>query len=364
MSNLPKVLPEYATRAREILPPDVAAYFLGGAGAQVTQSRNRADLNDVSIRPRVLSDLRGGHTQVNLLGRSYAHPIFAAPMAYQTLLHPDGEAATASGVAAQGGGMVLSAQASLPMEDVRAASPACGWFQLYWQVTRADTLALATLAADAGFEALVLTVDAPVNGVRDGEIMAGFALPQTVRAVNLDGVAQARFAPLQEGESAIFDRISKILPTWDDVTWLCANAPLPIVLKGILTPEDALAAIGCGAQGLIVSNHGGRVLDGAISSVSALPSIVDSVQRAVPVLMDSGLRRGVDVFRALALGADAVLVGQPVACGLAVGGAQGVSHVLRLLRDELDVTMALAGCKTLADITADRVVTPPRFSPR
>ncbi|MFT7046732.1 MAG: 4-hydroxymandelate oxidase [Celeribacter sp.] len=364
MFSLPKVLPEYATRAREILSPDVAAYFLGGAGAQITQNRNRMDLNDVSIRPRVLSDLRGGHTQLSLLGRRYAHPIFAAPMAYQTLLHPDGEAATAAGVAAQSGGMVLSAQASLPMGDVRATSPACGWFQLYWHMTRTDTLALATRAADVGFEALVLTVDAPVNGVRDGEIMTGFTLPETVRAVNLDGLSQARFAPLEEGESAIFNRISNVLPTWDDVAWLCKNAPLPILLKGILTPEDAILAVNAGAKGIIVSNHGGRVLDGALSSISALPSIADALQQAVPVLMDSGVRRGVDVFRALALGADAVLVGHPVACGLAVGGAQGVSHVLRLLRDELDVTMALAGCKTLADITADRVVMPPRFSPR
>ncbi|MEN8834236.1 MAG: alpha-hydroxy acid oxidase [Pacificibacter sp.] len=363
MDSLPKVISEYAPRARGLLPPDVATYFLGGAGAQTTQSRNRSDLDAIAIRPRVLKDLRGGHTRLSLLGRQYAHPILAAPMAYQTLLHPEGEAATAAGVAAQDGGMVLSAQAATPLRDVRAVSPACGWFQLYWHVTRDGTLALAKRAADAGFEALILTVDAPVNGVRDGEISENFKLPPHVRAVNLDGLPQPRFAPLDESDSAIFDRLSHVLPTWDDVEWLCQNAPLPVILKGILTPEDARLALESGAQGIIVSNHGGRVLDGAVSAISALPSIVDVVQQTVPVLMDSGVRRGVDVFRALALGADAVLVGQPIACGLAVAGAQGVSHVLRLLRDELEIIMALAGCKTLDEITPDRVVIPAPFSP-
>lgn len=359
---LPKTLPAYASQAHGRLQPDIAAYFLGGAGAQVTQSRNRSDLDAITLRPRVLQNLADGHTRLTLLGRSYAHPIVVAPMAYQTLLHPDGEGATAIGAAAQGGGMTLSAQAAMPMGEVRAASDACGWFQLYWQATRDVTMALAERAARAGFEALVLTVDAPVNGVRDAEIDAQFALPHSVSAVNLHDLPQPRFAPLQEDESAIFQRVAHVLPTWSDVAWLCEHAPLPVLLKGILSPDDARMAVDIGAAGVIVSNHGGRVLDGAVSAISALPPIVDAVDRSVPILMDSGLRRGVDVFRALALGAQAVLVGQPIACGLAVAGAQGVSHVLRLLRDELEVTMALTGCKTLDDITRDRVVIPAGLS--
>ncbi|SMX43693.1 alpha-hydroxy acid oxidase [Actibacterium lipolyticum] len=358
MSELPGTLAEYAQRASEVLSPDTAAYFLGGAGAEVTLAQNRCDLDRVSILPQHLRDLRGGTTSLDLIGQRMAHPIIAAPMAFQTLLHPDGECATAAAVTAQQGHMALSAQASQPMADVIASGPGCVWFQMYWHGNRETTLALAHRAAAAGFKALILTVDAPVNGVRDGEIAAGFSPPEGLGAVNLNGLPHPQFAPLHEGESAIFDRIAHVLPRWDDVAWLCDQSPLPIILKGILTPSDALRGVEAGAAGIIVSNHGGRVLDGAVSSIAALPGVVAAVDGAVPVLMDGGIRRGVDVFRALALGAQAVLVGRPIAHGLAVGGAHGVSHVLRLLRDELEITMALAGCATLADITADRVTHP------
>ena len=360
---LPATLASYQRAAREGLARDIAAYFLEGAGQQSTLQRNLADLEAIRLRPRMLRDLRGGGTRLSLLGQRLAHPILAAPMAYMSLLHPDGEAGLAAAVTAQSGGMVLSAQASQPMEAVHAQGEGCGWFQLYWQVTPEATLALANRAASAGFSALVLTVDAPVNGVRDAEIEAGFALPPQVRAVNLDGMPTPRLAPLDDGESLLFDRVAHLLPTWEDVAWLCKNAPLPVLLKGILDPEDAHAGIGAGAAGIIVSNHGGRALDGALSSITALPDIVARVEGAVPVLMDGGIRRGVDVLKALALGATAVLVGRPLVHGLAVAGAQGASHVLRLLRDELEVAMALTGCATLKDITRDRVVLPAGFSP-
>ncbi|WP_435311656.1 alpha-hydroxy acid oxidase [Primorskyibacter sedentarius] len=360
---LPATLASYQRAAREGLARDIAAYFLEGAGQQSTLQRNLADLEAIRLRPRMLRDLRGGGTGLSLLGQRLAHPIIAAPMAYMSLLHPDGEAGLAAAVTAQSGGMVLSAQASQPMEAVHAQGEGCGWFQLYWQVTPEATLALANRAASAGFSALVLTVDAPVNGVRDAEIEAGFALPPQVRAVNLDGMPTPRLAPLDDGESLLFDRVAHLLPTWEDVAWLCKNAPLPVLLKGILDPEDAHAGIGAGAAGIIVSNHGGRALDGALSSITALPDIVARVEGAVPVLMDGGIRRGVDVLKALALGATAVLVGRPLVHGLAVAGAQGASHVLRLLRDELEVAMALTGCATLKDITRDRVVLPAGFSP-
>lgn len=355
MTDLPASLPEYERRAGEILPPDLAAYFLRGAGEERTLRRNRDDLGAIELRPRVLRDLRGGGTSLTLLGHQLTHPILVAPMAFQTLLHPDGEIATAAAATAQEACMVLSTQASKPMETVRAAGYACRWFQLYWQANRAATMALVDRAGHAGFQALVLTLDAPVNGVRDAELASGFTLPGDVRAVNLDGLPQAGFDRLGPRESAVFDRIAHVLPTWDDLAWLCEISPLPVVVKGVLHPDDATQAVAAGAKAVIVSNHGGRVLDGGPSSIAALPCIAEAIAGTVPVLMDGGIRRGVDVLRAIALGADAVLVGRPVVHGLAVAGAQGVSHVLRLLRDELEVAMALTGCRTLADITRGTV---------
>lgn len=358
-ASLASGLPEYDRRAHETLPPDVAAYFLRGAGRERTLRANSADLQSIDLWPRPLVDLRGGATKVTLLDQDLAAPMLVAPMAYLPLLHPDGEAGAAAAATAQGLGMVLSAQSAQPMERVRAAGPGCGWMQLYWQGGREASLSLAHRAARSGFSALVLTVDAPVNGIRDAELAAGFTLPSDIRAVNLDGFGQPELAPLSDGESLLFDRVAHVLPRWEDVAWLCENAPLPVLLKGILHPDDAVHAVRAGAAGVIVSNHGGRVLDGAPSSISALPGVIAAVGGTVPVLMDGGIRRGVDVFRALATGARAVLIGRPVCHGLAVAGALGVSHVLRLLRDELEVTMALTGCKRLSDITRDRLVPNP-----
>ncbi|MBP0482804.1 alpha-hydroxy acid oxidase [Sagittula salina] len=356
--TLPPTLPDYMSRAATGLAPDLAAYFLSGAGGGAAEEANGGDLARVTLRPRALRDMRGGHTRLDLLGRTLNHPVIVAPFAYQTLLTPEGEVATARGAEAQGALMVLSAQSTRAMADVRAAGATCMWFQLYWQSTLANTLALAERAANAGFSALILTVDAPVQGVRDAEIRSGFRLSQCHRAINLDGIPQPAFAPLREGESLLFDRVAHVLPDWKDIAAFCRDAPLPVILKGIMTGEDARDAVACGAAGLVVSNHGGRVLEALPSTISVLPEVVRAVDGAVPVLMDGGIRRGWDVFRALALGARAVLVGRPAACGLSVAGALGVSHVLRLLRDELESTMLLTGCRTLAEITRDRVRAP------
>lgn len=356
LTQLAPTLPDYTRLAAKRLPADRAAYFLAGSGGDGAVRRNISDLSELHLRPRALCDLRGGHTRVRLLGRQLCHPVLVAPFAYQTLLAEDGEAATAQGAEAQDALMVLSAQASQDMNTVRAAAPgACGWLQLYWQSTAEATLALAERGARAGFEALVLTVDAPVQGVRDAEMRSGFRLPEDVCAVNLEGLPQPHFAPLESGESLLFDRVAHVLPRWPDVAAFCAAAPLPVLLKGILTAEDARAGIEAGAAGIIVSNHGGRVLEALPSTVSVLPEVVKAVGGRVPVLMDGGIRRGWDVFRALALGADAVLVGHLPVCGLAVAGSLGVSHVLRLLRDELESTMMLTGCATLSEITPERL---------
>lgn len=339
--GLPPTLDAYARAAAAALPPGVSAYVTGGAGDEVTLRRNEAAFDALPILPRVLRGVGGCDTALDLLGARLDHPILVAPVAWQRLFHPEGERATAAGATAQGARMVLSAQATTLLAEARAAGGLCDWFQLLW-AGREATLALARRAADAGCLALMLTVDAPVAGLRPREVRAGFALPAGLSAVNLAGLPMPRAGSLTSLMAAA--------PVWADVEWLCAASPLPVLVKGILHPADAQGAIDAGAAGVVVSNHGGRVLDGLPASIEALPAVAAAIGCRVPLLIDGGIRRGTDVLRALALGADAVMVGRPVVWGLSVAGAAGVAHVLRLLRDELQIAMALTGCATLADI--------------
>jgi 4-hydroxymandelate oxidase len=232
--------------------------------------------------------------------------------------------------------------------------------QLYPQADRSFWRELVQRAEAAGCEALVLTVDAPVSGARDRERRAGFRLPPGISAVHLAGRPPAVASPAAPGRSALFDDLLQAAPTWDDVDWLCATTRLPVLLKGVMHPADAREALGHGVAGLIVSNHGGRTLDTAASTAQVLPRVVAAVEGRLPVLVDGGIRRGTDVFKALALGASAVLVGRPQVWALAAGGAQGVAHLLRLLRDELEIAMALCGCATLDAITPELLLDPPR----
>jgi 4-hydroxymandelate oxidase len=243
---------------------------------------------------------------------------------------------------------VLSSFASTPLEDVAEAATGPLWFQLYWQGDGPATLALAQRAEAAGYRALVLTVDAPVSGLRNREQRAAFALPDGIAAVN---IAKPPVLPqLLPGGSAVFDGMLAIAPTWDDVRWLCRQTRLPVLLKGILHPGDARLAIETGAAGVIVSNHGGRVLDSQWPALNALPGIRSELGAEALILLDGGIRRGTDVFKALALGADAVLIGRPYIHALATAGALGVAHLLKLLREELEVCMALSGCRELSSI--------------
>lgn len=349
-------LDDHETHARTRLDPQAWAYFSGGAADELTLRANRQAWSELALLPRVLLPLAGGHTRVQLLGRTLAHPILLAPVAYQKLAHPEGELATAHAAAALGAGLVLSTQASLPLQAVAQAvlgEPDRGplWFQLYLQPDRGHTRELVQRAEAAGYEALVLTVDAPTHGARDRERRAGFHLPPGVRAVNLDGLSSPPPAPLTAGQSALFDGLLHRAPTWDDVAWLQAQTRLPIVLKGVLHPEDARQAARMQVAALVVSNHGGRTLDTTPTTAAVLPRINDALGGALPLLVDGGIRRGTDVLKALALGASAVLVGRPYVYGLANAGAMGVAHVLRLLRDELEIAMALCGCRTLAQAT-------------
>ena len=349
-------LADHEQHARTQLDDNAWAYFSGGAADEISLRANRSAWDALPLWPRVLRPLAGGHTRVPLLGRTLAHPILLAPVAFQRMAHPDGELAMAYAAAALGAGVVLSTQASVSVESVAQAvlpDPGRGplWFQLYLQPDRGFTQALVQRAEAAGYEALVLTVDAPTSGVRDRERRAGFRLPSGVGPVNLAGLQTPASPPLSPGQSALFDGLLHHAPTWDDIAWLQSITRLPVLLKGVLHPADARQAVSVGAAGLIVSNHGGRTLDTAPATATALPRVVQAVGGAVPVLVDGGIRRGTDVLKAMALGASAVLVGRPAVWGLANAGAAGVAHVLRLLRDELEVAMALTGCATLAEAT-------------
>jgi 4-hydroxymandelate oxidase len=344
-------LADYERLAEQRLDANAWAYFAGGAGDEITVRWNRECFDRTALLPRVLRMGAGGHTRVELLGRTFEHPILIAPLAHQRLAHADGERGTAIAAAAQDAGIVVSTLASTTLEDVAAVAGPRRWFQLYFQAERAVTLDLVHRAEAAGYEALVVTVDAPVSGARNREQRIGFRLPDGVSAVNLANYAPG--APPAGIGSVVFDHFVPMAPRWEDIDWLAASTRLPVLLKGILTPDDAVLAIEHGAAGVIVSNHGGRTLDTLPASFAVLPAIVDRVAGRAPILVDGGIRRGTDVLKCIACGASAVLIGRPVVYGLAVAGTRGVAHVLRILRDELELAMALTGCMTLADANRD-----------
>lgn len=345
-------LADFEAAAQSRVDAAAWAYLNGGAADEITRDANRAAWDAIRLQPRVLRDLAHGHTRVELLGRSLRHPILLAPIAYQRLFHDDGELAIAHAAAAQEAGLILSAQSSVDMREVAApmlADPAAGplWFQLYWRDDRDFMRELLQRVQAAGFQALVLTVDAPVHGARDAERRAGFQLPPHIRAVNLGGLKKP--LDVQPGQSVLFDGLMPRAATWADVDWLRATSPLPLLLKGVTHADDAREALARGVTGFVVSNHGGRTLDTLPTTAELLPPLRAALGPDVPLLVDGGIRRGTDVLKAIALGANAVLLGRPYVHALAASGALGVAHALRLLRDELEIAMALAGCKTLAD---------------
>lgn len=347
---------DYESLSRDRVTEQTWAYLAGGAADEWTLRENCAAFQRLSLRTSVLRDLSGGNTRLTLFGRTFASPIFLAPVAYQKLFHPNGEMATALAASAAQTCMVVSTQASVSLEEIARQATAPLWFQLYFQPDRGFTADLVRRAEAAGYHALVVTVDAPVSGIRNCEQRAGFSLPAGVDAVNLRGMR----APFPQGDKVgegilLGGQLLASAPTWNDIGWLRSLTRLPILIKGIMTAEDAQRAIGETADGIIVSNHGGRTLDTQPSTIDVLPEIVEAVAGRVPVLLDSGIRRGSDVFKALALGATAVLAGRPYIYGLAAAGAVGVAHVINILRAELEVTMVLTGCRDLAAIDPSRI---------
>lgn len=327
------------------------AYMVGGSGHDVTALANRDAFAAWAICPRVLADVSSGHTRLALPGApSLAHPLLLAPVAYQTLAHPLGELASAQAAEATHSGMVVSTLASRTLEDIARHAGAARWFQLYLQSTRDATLALLRRAEAAGYGAIVLTLDASIQVPSLHALRAGFRMPAHVVAVNVAGQPAPVAAALQPGHSRIFQGVMSQSPGWADLDWVLSQTSLPVWVKGVLHPDDARALQARGVAGVVISNHGGRGLDGAPASLRMLPLVREAVGASFPLLFDGGVRSGADAFKALALGANAVLIGRLQVYALSVAGALGVAHMLQLLRDELEICMAQAGCATLAHV--------------
>lgn len=344
---------DYERYARTHISPAVFEYIYGGGADEISLSRNRRVFDELMIYPRVLRDLTHGSTKLRLLQEDFRHPVLLAPVAFQNMVHPEGESAVAQAASLLEAGMIVSTLASEPMEDIARQTQSPRWFQLYFQHSRDFTLQLVKRAKLAGYSKLVVTLDAPLHGIRNRAQRAGFTLPEGTTAVNLNDRPELPRRVLNPSQSVVFQGMMTEAPTWEDIRWLVEQSDMPVILKGILHPQDAVAAKAIGVAGVIVSNHGGRALDTVPSAMDVVRLVRATVGPGYPVLLDGGVRRGTDVFKAIAMGANAVLIGRPQIYALAVAGALGVAHMLRVLREELEVAMSLAGTPTLADITPD-----------
>lgn len=352
----PVNLGEFEDVARQVLPKPAFDYYAGAADDEVTLAANREAFRRRSIRYRVLVDVTDRDTSTTVLGTKLDYPVILAPTAMHKMAHPDGESATARGAAAAGALYTASTIATVALEDVAAAAPgAPRWFQLYWFGSRDQTESLVKRAHAAGYTAIALTVDLPVLGRRERDLRNAFELPSEFQLANLVDAPDVPpdDAAAGSGFHAWADSYARGTLTWDDIAWLRSISPLPLLLKGIVRADDAIRAVELGCEGVWVSNHGGRQLDGSIPTLDALADVAPAIAGRCAIVVDGGVRRGTDVLKALALGADCVALGRPQLWGLAAGGADGVRRVLELIRDEFSLAMALAGCRTRAEITPD-----------
>ena len=335
---------EYERLAEERLDPRAYGYFAGGAGDELTLRENVQAFARLRLRPRVLADVSGVSTAATVLGHHVSMPILVAPLAFQRLAHPEGEVATARAAARAGTIFCLSTFATSAPSNI---SEGVRWFQLYVFKDRGFTRTLVERAIAAGFSAILLTADTPHLGRRERDHRTGFRVPAEL----VPSLAGHDLLTPEETFASMADDLS-----WRDVEGFASMSGLPVLVKGVLTAEDALLACESGAAGIVVSNHGGRQLDGVPAAIEALPEVVEAVAGRIPVLVDGGIRRGTDAVKALALGADAVLAGRPFVWGLAADGEAGVAAVLELLRAELELALALLGCTSPADVSAAHVV--------
>lgn len=341
-------LADYAARARDHIDPPVWEWLEGGSGSLDSLEANRAAFRRHAIYNRLLVDCRHGSTRTCLLGMEMAHPIVLAPIGFQKVVHAEGELATAAG--AIDTLMVVSTLTSQPVADIARVAAGPLWFQVYFQPERGQTLKLVRGAEAAGVRGLVVTLDTAVKPQGLSAQKAGFSMPPGVQAVHVQGFEPSSPIRLGDDDSLVFQGIMSLAPRLDDLKWLREQTRLPLFAKGVSHPDDARMLLAAGCDGLVVSNHGGRALEAAPATLDVLQDIRAAVGSGVPILLDGGVRSGADVFKALALGADAVMVGRPQMHALAVAGSLGVAHMLKLLREDLEVVMALAGCPTIAGI--------------
>jgi isopentenyl diphosphate isomerase/L-lactate dehydrogenase-like FMN-dependent dehydrogenase len=350
-------LADYERLAADVLEPGAHGYFAGGAGDERTLRANVEAFGRWRLRPRVLVDVGDVSTKTSILGTDISMPVLVAPVALQRLAHPDGEEAMARAAAAAGTVMCLSTIATAgPRQVAEAAPDGDRWLQLYCFRDRGVTRAVIDEAVDCGYKAIALTVDAPYAGKRERDLRTGFQVPAEV---TVPSVAAAVGGQKPIGVREVFELLDPTL-TWADLERLAGECDLPVLLKGVHTAEDARLAAEHGAAGVVVSNHGGRQLDGVPATIDVLPEVVDAVGGELAVLMDGGVRRGTDVLVALALGAAAVLIGRPALWGLAVDGEEGARRVLDLLRAEVGLALALLGCASPQEVTRAHVSAAPQ----
>ncbi|KAB0798468.1 hypothetical protein PPYR_09461 [Photinus pyralis] len=357
--HTPVCVQDFETHAFQVLAKGPLDYYKSGAGDQLTLENNRKAFSKLRIRPRCFRDVSTRNLSTTVMGTTVCVPFGIAPTAMQKLAHPDGEIASVRAAEKMGTIFILSTISTTSLEDVAAAAPnAHKWYQLYIYKDREITANLVKRAEAAGFKAIVLTVDSPRFGIRRDDIRNNFKIPPHLTLANFVGDKATNVSRAQSGSGIANYVISLFDPAlvWEDIAWLRQLTTLPIVVKGILTAEDAQKAVKMGVSGIMVSNHGGRQVDGVPASIEALPEVVKAVGDQVEVYMDGGIRQGVDVFKALALGAKMVFVGRPNLWGLAYNGEEGATKVLDTLKFELDNVMSLSGCTSIKEVTSDLVV--------
>jgi 4-hydroxymandelate oxidase len=346
-------------RARERLDPMLFDYIAGGAGDEWTLQENRAAWSRIQLLPRMLRGVGERDQRTTVVGTPVSFPVLVPPMGFHGLCHDDAELATARGTAAAGTIFVASTVSNRSLEAIGEACSGPRWFQLYVYRDKEITRDLVQRAAAAGYSALCLTVDTPLAGPRERDRRNRLRMPAHLGLENFPAAHAERHKTGSSNESSLARYIADMWDanlTWDDVDWLRSVSPLPVIIKGVLAPDDAVLAVEHGAAAVIASNHGGRQLDGVPAPISVLPWIADAISGRIELLLDGGVRRGTDVLKALALGARAVLVGRPVLWGLTLDGEAGVTAVLEHLRAEIDLAMALAGCRSLNDIDSTLVI--------
>jgi 4-hydroxymandelate oxidase len=339
-------LTDFEPAAQRIMTHAVYEYVAGGAGDEISLRANQAAFDKILLLPRALRKVTPVNSGTTLFGTKLPIPVLLAPVAYQRLMHPEGELATVRGAAKMGAPFVVSNNTTVPIEDLAAEAKGPLWFQLYFQKDRGFTQELIQRVEAAGCDALCVTVDTPVLGLRLRQLRADFRVPPEM------GLPHSREQRPDSADISDFGTYANV--TWQDIDWLRSITKMKLVLKGVLHPEDAEEALQHQVDGLIVSNHGARNLDTVVPTIEALPGIFERVNGRVPVLVDGGIRRGTDVLKSLARGATAVLIGRSYAYALSVGGAEGVAHCLRLLRTEFEYALALVGAASIAEL--DRTI--------